>query len=64
MWPWWPSCASVSVEIQYLKTTITDVQREEFGGMVEATVSHIEAGEFQPHSGIRFPRNGCVSSRS
>ena len=29
--------------------------------MVETTVSHIEAGEFLPHSGIRFPQNGCVS---
>jgi PD-(D/E)XK nuclease superfamily protein len=48
-------------EIQYLKTTITDQQRAEFGRMVEATVSHIEAGEFLPHSGIRFPQNGCVS---
>ena len=48
-------------EIQYLKTTITDQQREEFGRIVEATVSHIEAGEFLPHSGIRFPQNGCVS---
>ena len=48
-------------EIQYLRTTITDQQREEFGRMVEATVSHIEAGEFLPHSGIRFPQNGCIS---
>ena len=48
-------------EIQYLKTNITDQQREEFGSMVEATVSHIEAGEFLPHSGIRFPQNGCLS---
>jgi len=48
-------------EIQYLKTTISETQREEFGRMVETTVSHIEAGEFAPHSGIRFPRNGCVS---
>ena len=48
-------------EIQYLKTTITDQQREEFGRMVEATASHIEAGEFLPHSGIRFPQNGCIS---
>src|SRR5207245_754888 len=48
-------------EIQYLKTTITDQQREEFGRIVEATVSHIEAGEFLPHSGIRFLHNGCVS---
>jgi hypothetical protein len=48
-------------EIQYLKTTITDQQKEEFGRMVEATACHIEAGEFLPHSGIRFPQNGCVS---
>jgi hypothetical protein len=48
-------------EIQYLKTTITEQQREEFGRMVEATASHIEVGEFQPHSGIRFPQNGCIS---
>jgi len=48
-------------EIQYLKTTITDQQREEFGRMVETTVSHIEAAEFLPHSGIRFPQNGCIS---
>jgi hypothetical protein len=48
-------------EIQYLKTTITDQQREEFSRMVEATASHIEAGEFLPHSGIRFPQNGCIS---
>jgi hypothetical protein len=48
-------------EIQYLKTTITNQQREEFGRMVEATASDIEAGEFLAHSGIRFPRNGCIS---
>lgn len=48
-------------EIQYLKTRITDQQREEFGRMVEVTASSIEAGEFLPHSGIRFPQNGCVS---
>jgi hypothetical protein len=48
-------------EIQYLKTIINDQQREEFGRMVDATASHIEAGEFLQHSGIRFPRNGCIS---
>jgi hypothetical protein len=48
-------------EIQYLKTTITEKQREEFGRMVEATANHIEAGEFLPHSGIRFPQNGCIT---
>lgn len=48
-------------EIQYLRTTISDDQRQEFGRMVETTVGHIEAGEFLPHSGIRFPQNGCVT---
>jgi len=48
-------------EIQYLKTSITDQQREEFGRMVETTASHIEAGEFLPHSGIRFPQNPCTT---
>ena len=45
----------------YLKATITDRQRQEYGQLVEATVSQIEAGQFPPHSGIRFPQNGCVS---
>jgi len=48
-------------EIQYLKTSITDEQREEFGRLVETTVGQIEAGQFLPHSGIRFPQNGCVN---
>jgi len=48
-------------EIQYLKATISDQQRDEFGLLVEATVSLIEAGQFLPHSGIRFPQNGCTS---
>jgi CRISPR/Cas system-associated exonuclease Cas4 (RecB family) len=48
-------------EIQYLKTTIAEVQRREFGQLVETSVSQIEAGQFLPHSGIRFPRNACVS---
>src|SRR6266571_1593126 len=49
------------VEIQYLHTTITDDQRREFGELVEQTVGQIEAAQFLPHSGIRFPQNGCVS---
>ena len=48
-------------EIQYLHTTISEDQRREFGLLVEATASHIQAGQFLPHSGIRFPMNGCVS---
>ena len=48
-------------EIQYLKTSITDNQCEEFGRLVESTIGQIEAGQFLPHSGIRFPLNGCTS---
>src|ERR1022692_4038405 len=48
-------------EIQYLKTTITDEQRREYAQLVGATVGQIEAGQFLPHSGVRFPHNGCVS---
>jgi hypothetical protein len=47
-------------EIQYLKTSIDDEQRREFGQLVETVVQQIEAGHFLPHSGIRFPQNGCV----
>jgi hypothetical protein len=49
------------VEIQYLRTTIGDAQREEFGRLVENTIRRIEAAEFLPHSGIRFPQNQCSS---
>ena len=48
-------------EIQYLKASITEAQREQFGQLVHSTASRIEAGEFLPHSGIRFPMNGCTS---
>jgi hypothetical protein len=48
-------------EIQYLKATITDRQRQEYGQLVETSITQIEAGQFPPHSGIRFPQNGCVS---
>jgi PD-(D/E)XK nuclease superfamily protein len=48
-------------EIQYLKTTISDQQRQEFGELVLSTIGQIEASHFPGHSGIRFPQNGCVS---
>jgi hypothetical protein len=47
------------VEIQYLRTTITDEQRQEFGRLVEDTIGRIESADFLPHSGIRFPQNHC-----
>jgi hypothetical protein len=48
-------------EIQYLRATISKEQRREYGQLVEATISQIEAGQFVSHSGIRFPQNACVS---
>jgi hypothetical protein len=48
-------------EIQYLRSTITEEQRREFGQLVEDAISQIEAAQFLPHSGIRFPQNGCTS---
>ena len=48
-------------EIQYLKATISEEQRQEFGRLVDTTVRQITSGEFPSHSGIRFPQNGCVS---
>jgi PD-(D/E)XK nuclease superfamily len=49
------------VEVQCLRTRITDEQRAEFGRLVESTIGRIEAAEFLPHSGIRFPQNPCSS---
>lgn len=47
------------VEIQYLRTTISDAQRQEYGHLVEDTIARIESAQFPPHSGIRFPQNPC-----
>jgi PD-(D/E)XK nuclease superfamily len=49
------------VEVQYLRTTISDEQRNEFGHLVEDTIGRIESAQFLPHSGIRFPQNPCSS---
>jgi hypothetical protein len=50
-----------AVEIQYLRATITDEQRQEFETLVEDTIRGIESGLFLPHSGIRFPQNPCTT---
>ena len=47
------------VEVQYLRTTITDEQRAEFSQLVQDTIQRIETAQFLPHSGIRFPQNPC-----
>jgi hypothetical protein len=49
-------------EIQYLRASISEAQRLEFGRLVETTIGQIEGVQFHPHSGIRFPQNGCVST--
>ena len=55
------SVAPKLAEIQYLQTTITEEQREEFGRLVGDTIQRIESAQFLPHSGIRFPQNPCSS---
>src|SRR2546422_447767 len=49
------------IEVQYLRTSITDEQRQEFGQLVQVTIQQIESAQFLPHSGIRFPQNPCGS---
>ena len=50
-----------TVEVQYLKATITQEQRAEFKTLVEDTVRDVESGLFLLHSGIRFPQNPCTT---
>jgi hypothetical protein len=39
------------VEIQYLQTTISKEQCEEFGQLVQETIQRIESAQFLPHAG-------------
>ncbi len=48
-------------EVQYLQTRISEDQRQEYGELVQQTIGRIEQGYFLPHSGIRFPQNGCLA---
>jgi hypothetical protein len=47
-------------EIQYLSAVISEVQRNDYGRLVENTVAQIEAANFSAHSGIRFPHSACL----
>src|SRR5438552_8979736 len=49
------------VEVRYLRSTISEDQRQEFGHLVESTIRQIESGHFPAHSGIRFPQNPCTT---
>ena len=48
-------------EVQYLRATIAQEQRERFGAMITSTIRQTEAAQFPARSGIRFPQNGCLS---
>lgn len=48
-------------EIQYLRATISDEQREEFARLVDHTIAGVESAMFPARSGIRFPQNACTS---
>ena len=50
-----------TVEVQYLRATITEQQRQEFETLVEDTVRRIESRLFLPHGGIRLPQNPCTT---
>ena len=49
------------VEVQYLRTTITEEQRQEFSDLATDAIQRIESAQFLAHSGIRFPQNPCSS---
>ena len=48
-------------EVQYLRATITQEQRDSFGALVASTIRQIEAAQFPARGGIRFPQNACLS---
>jgi hypothetical protein len=47
-------------EIQYLRAYITAEQWQEYEQVVYSAISQIEAGDFPPHGGIRFPQSTCL----
>jgi len=49
------------LEIQYLKTSISEEPRAEFGRLLANIIGQIQSAQFPFHSGIRFPQNGCTS---
>jgi hypothetical protein len=48
-------------EIQYLRASISDERRKEFGALINSTILQIQSAQFVSHPGIRFPQNGCVT---
>ncbi len=60
-WLRWCLSASDWSRFSTFRTIISDEQRDEFGHLVQDSIRRIEAAEFLPHSGIRFPQNPCTS---
>jgi hypothetical protein len=48
-------------EIQYLRATVSEAQRLDYGRTVDAAVAAIRQARFEPRPGIRFPNNNCLS---
>jgi len=48
-------------EIQYLRASITEQQRQEYGRLVATTIAQIETAQFPSHSGIRYPQKVCLT---
>ena len=48
------------VEVQYLRTTITEEQRREFGHLAENTIRRIESADFPAHAASGFRRIPAV----
>ena len=51
------------VEVQYLRTTITDEQREEFGHLVEDTIGESSPPSSCPTAASAFPRTPAAAVR-
>ena len=52
-----------TVEVQYLRASVTDQQREDLATLVDDTVRRIESGLFWPNGGIRVPQSPYTTSR-
>jgi len=53
--------AGITTRTSVAHLTECEEQRQEYGRLVEETVSQIVAGHFTLRSGIRYPQNGCLS---
>jgi hypothetical protein len=50
-----------TVEVQYLRATFSDQQRQHFATLVEDAVARVESGLLIPSSSLRLPQNLCAT---